>query len=95
MPHRGVGTRGAGHRPRDVGVDARVLLPQREGLDDGDAPELVRRKPVDRGTGSEQAELAEQGVEGAVLSEHLFNADGADEGRQDHRDEDEGAEETF
>ena len=68
---------------------------EREGLDDGDAPELVCRKPVDRGTGSEQAELAEQGIEGAVLSEHLFNADGADEGRQDHRDEDEGAEETF
>ena len=43
VPHRGVGTRGSGHRPRHVGVDTRVLLPHRQRLDDAGA--VARREP--------------------------------------------------
>ena len=91
--------RGLLHRRIDVGergdgveVDDRV---ERKRLDDGDAPELVRREPVERPAVRPQAELDDEGVERAVLPEDLLDADGADERRQDHRDENERAEQPL
>ena len=66
----------------DDGVEA-------EGVDERDAEKLVRAEPVERPAMRPQPEVDEQGVERAILPEDLFDADGADEGRQDHRHEDE------
>ena len=41
------------------------------------------------------AKVDEKGVEGSLLAEDLADADGANEGGQDHGDEDEGAEKGF
>ena len=50
-------------------------------------------EPVDGVAGAEQTAVLEQGVEGAVLAEDLAQADGADEGRQHQRHEDQSDEE--
>src|ERR1019366_7611169 len=81
-----------GERGEGVEVDDGI---ERKRLDDRDAPKLIRREPIDGRRGREQAGVVEEGVERAVLPEDLLDADGADERRQNHRDEDERTEEIF
>ena len=76
----------------DVEVDDGVEI---EGDHGGDAPELALTEPVNGSSGILETEMDEEGVQRALLAENLADADGADEGGQDHRDENEGAEEGF
>ena len=84
--------RGLLHRRVDVGQRGhRVQVENRvegQGLDHGDAPELVRREPVERPAPRTQVQVDDQSGEGAVLPEDLLDADGPHEGRQDHGHED-------
>src|SRR5690606_11900134 len=75
-----------------VEVDDRV---ERERADERDAPERRDAKPVEGPALGTQAEPDEEGVERAVLSEDLLDADGADEGREDHRHEHDRGERGF
>ena len=77
--HRGVDV---GERGADVEEDDRV---ERERLDEDDADVARLAEPVDR-------PAAEDGVERPVGPEHLGDADGAHEGREDERDENQRAE---
>ncbi len=87
--HRGIDVRQRGDGVQvDVGVE-------REGFDDSDAPELVRRKPVIGPPMRPQPQVHDQRVERAVLPEDLLDADRAHERRKDHRDEDRGIKETL
>ena len=59
------------------------------------APHPPGAEPVDGLARAEHTQFHEQRIERAVLAEHLPNADGSDERRQDHRHEDRRGEELF
>ena len=73
-----------GQSRNGVEIDNRVECQR---LDQHNAPELIGGEPVERPTRRPQAQMDDEGVECAVLPKDLLDADGADEGRQDHRDE--------
>jgi hypothetical protein len=60
-----------------------------------DPGETAVGQPVVRHRGVHQADVDEQRVESAVHPEHLLHPDRADERRQNHRREDQHAEEVF
>jgi hypothetical protein len=70
-----------------IKVDDRV---ERERLDHSDAPELVRREPVERPAAGPEAQVDQECVHGPVLAEDLLDAYCPDEGRKDHGDQDRG-----
>ena len=59
-----------------------------QGVHHDDSPKATLAEPVDGILGVHEAHRLQQGIERAFLAEYLFNADGTDKRRQDHRYED-------
>ena len=81
--HGGIEVREGGD---DVEVENWVEM---EGIHHDHAPKTALTQPVDRMVGAHQPGCLQQGVKRAFLPEDLFDADGADEWRQNHWHEDE------
>ena len=81
---------------RECGDDVEVKnWVEVEGIHYDDSPEAALTQPVDRVIRAHQAKGLQQGIERAFLPENLFDADGADEGRQNHWDQDETGKNTL